>query len=223
MSGPARLLPVTIAALVAVLGIRTVGLLADLRAGAGARLISPAAAETVAPPPPPTACPPAGADQVAAANTPLSAPPVSDSERAILLALRQRRGQLDARESQVAAREALVAASAQRLQARLNELTALQDKLQALEDARHQREAANWSGLVKVYESMKPKDAAGIFDDLDMSVLLPVVDRMKEQKAAAIMAAMDPAKARALTTSIAQSRLGANRLPGDAAAAAGGG
>ena len=40
--------------------------------------------------------------------------------------------------------------------------------------ARQQREDASWQGLVKLYESMKPRDAATIFNDLEMPVLLRV-------------------------------------------------
>jgi flagellar motility protein MotE (MotC chaperone) len=59
---------------------------------------------------------------------------------------------------------------------------------------------------VKVYEAMKPRDAATIFNDLGMPVLLAVVDRMKETKAAAILAAMTPEKARDVTMQLAQVR-----------------
>ena len=47
---------------------------------------------------------------------------------------------------------------------------------------------------------MKPRDAAAIFNDLDMPVLLQVLDRMKEAKAAPILAAMQPDRAREATT-----------------------
>ena len=65
--------------------------------------------------------------------------------------------------------------------------------------ARREREDTSWKGLVKVYEAMKPRDAATIFNDLEMPVLLQVVDRMKEAKAAPVLAAMQPDKARDLT------------------------
>ncbi len=59
---------------------------------------------------------------------------------------------------------------------------------------------------MKVYEGMKPRDAATIFNDLDMNVLLGVVDRMKDRKAAPVLAAMQPDKARELTTKLATLR-----------------
>ena len=38
---------------------------------------------------------------------------------------------------------------------------------------------------MKLYEAMKPRDAAAIFNDLDQPVLLQVVDRMKETQGGA--------------------------------------
>ena len=59
---------------------------------------------------------------------------------------------------------------------------------------------------MKLYETMKPRDAATIFNDLDMPVLLSVVDRMKDAKAAPVLAAMQPDKAREVTTKLAALR-----------------
>jgi flagellar motility protein MotE (MotC chaperone) len=85
---------------------------------------------------------------------------------------------------------------------------ALQKKLEALEAARQEREDTSWQRLVKLYETMKPRDAATIFNELEMPVLLQVVDRMKEAKAAPVLAAMQPDKARDVTTQIAKLRTG---------------
>ena len=141
-------------------------------------------------------------------------PPVSESERALLQDLRARRVELDARERTLAAREQVLTAAEQKLTARVEELSALQTRLEQLEAARKQREESNWQGLVKVYEAMKPRDAATIFNDLDMPVLLQVLDRMKEAKAAPVLAAMQPDRAREATTKLAQMRTRANTIGG---------
>ena len=78
--------------------------------------------------------------------------------------------------------------------------------LEALQAASQERENAGWQGLVKLYEMMKPRDAATIFNDLEMSILLQVVDRMKELKAAPVLAAMLPDKARDVTARLAKMR-----------------
>jgi flagellar motility protein MotE (MotC chaperone) len=124
----------------------------------------------------------------------------------VLLELRQRREALDTRETAMNAREATLAAAELRLTRRVSELESLQHKLESLEQGRQQREDASWQGLVKLYENMKPRDAATIFNELDMPVLLGVVDRMKDAKAAPVLAAMQPDKARELTTKLAEVR-----------------
>lgn len=137
-------------------------------------------------------------------------PSVSDAERQLLLELRQRKKTLDQREAALGAREAALDAAERRIASRVDELKTLQDRLVALDSARKQREESSWAGLVKLYETMRPRDAAVIFNDLDMNVLLPVVDRMKEAKAAAILAAMQPEKARLLTLQLAAMRTQTN-------------
>ena len=133
-------------------------------------------------------------------------PPISDSEKAVLLELRQRRLELEAREATVNSRESLLKAAEQKLSGRVDELRDLQRKLESLDATRQQQDEAAWKGLVKVYEAMKPRDAGTIFNDLEMPVLLSVIGRMKEAKAAAVLAAMTPDKAREVTTQLALSR-----------------
>ena len=134
-------------------------------------------------------------------------PPISDSERAVLLELRQRREQLESREAGLVTREAMLTATERKLTGRVDELQALQKKLEALEASRVQREDSGWQGLVKLYETMKPRDAATILNELDMQVLLQVIDRMKEGKAAPILAAMHPDRAREVTDRLARLRV----------------
>lgn len=203
-----RLLPVTIAAMGVVLAVRSVDL---VRAAApeAAPVPAPAPASPLAPPPPVPALPP----------TP---PPISGAERKLLLDLRRRSRELDAREAALQQREAVLAAAEARLKARLAELTSLQQRLQSLDAARNAREEANWRGLVKLYETMKPADAGAIFNDLDLPVLLPILDRMKARNAAAILAAMQPERARLVTAELAQYRARANAVPPPGKPAAGG-
>jgi len=144
-------------------------------------------------------------------------PPISDSERTLLLDLRGRRAELDAQAAALAAREATLGAAEKRLAGRLDELNALQKRLEALGAERQAHEEANWRGLVKLYETMRPRDAAGIFNDLDLAVLLPVLDRMKEAKAAPVLAAMQPERARQVTAELAQMRTRAVTPAGPAA------
>lgn len=133
-------------------------------------------------------------------------PTIPDAERAVLLELRQRRDVLDAREQALAERQALLAVTERRLQERLDQLTALQARLEQLDGTRRDHDAANWRGIVKTYEAMRPRDAALILNEMEEAVLLQVLDRMKESKAAPILAAMAPDRARTATTQLAQLR-----------------
>ena len=202
--GPARLLPLTIAALACLLMVKSAQIVRAVASTATAETAASTPIKADMPPPPAPA-------SKSVADTP---PPISDGERGVLLELRQRRQELDAREATLVARESVLAAAEQKITARVAELQALQKKLEALDAARQQREDAGWQGLVKVYETMKPRDAAAIFNDLDMQVLLQVVDRMKEAKAAPVLAAMQPDKARELTTKLADMRTRRNEPGG---------
>jgi flagellar motility protein MotE (MotC chaperone) len=135
-----------------------------------------------------------------------SEPPPSEAERSLLLDLRSRRKELDGRAQSVEQREALLAAAERRMAERLNELSVLQTRLELLENTRRDRDEANWRGMVKTYETMRPRDAATIFNDLDQAVLIQVLDRMKEAKAAPILAAMQPDRARVATTELVKWR-----------------
>lgn len=143
----------------------------------------------------------------AEAKPPPQDTPVSDSERAVLLELRQRREQLEAREAGLVTRETVLAATERKLGDRVQDLQALQKKLEALEASQKRREDSGWQGLVKLYETMKPRDAATIMNELDMKVLLQVLDRMKEGKAAPILSAMHPDRAREVTDGLARLRV----------------
>ena len=124
---------------------------------------------------------------------------LTDEEIDLLQALAQRRQELDLRARRMDEREILLRAAERRIEEQVGELKAL--LLQQEEQADGQ-----YKSLVKIYETMKPKDAARIFEEMDLAVLMPVVVRMKERKTAPILAKMNPVKATAITTELAQRR-----------------
>jgi len=208
---PTRLLPLTIAAIAVVLLIR-VGGLAETATAACATPAAcgtpPASTSAGMSPAPPVAAP--TGTPAAPAAAPDFIPPhfavPTDGDKALLEDLRNRSNQIDAREAALAQREATAAATEKRLGERFGELSALASRLEALEKSLKERDQANWEELVKLYENMKPRDAATIFNDLNMAVLLEVMDHMKPLKAAPIMAAMNPDKARQVTADLATKR-----------------
>ncbi len=156
--------------------------------------------------PEPAAGPPASAPADAAgtserapsSDTAMACPSTPSAIADVALEARRRRDAVLQRETEVGAREAALQAEA----ARLDTLKADLDKRQARAKA---EDEARTGQLVKVYEAMKPKEAAQVFDQLEMPVLLPIAEHMREVRLAPVLAAMDPAKARAVTVALAQS------------------
>ena len=157
-----------------------------------------------------------GTDQTASvdpdANLPkvqgLEADPFSmtDEEVELLQSLSARREQLEAREREFEQREVLLLAAERRIDEKIVELGKLQNTIEGLIVQHDEQGDKQMTSLVKIYESMKPKDAARIFEELDMVVLLDVVERMKERKTAPILASMNPKRAKEITLELAQRR-----------------
>jgi flagellar motility protein MotE (MotC chaperone) len=122
----------------------------------------------------------------------------------IIQELMQRRRALEARERQLEQREAFLKATESQVDQKLDELKILREELRSLLDQQEKEEESRIKSLVKIYEGMKPKEAATVFNTLDMNIMLSIVSRMSERKSAPILAAMDPSKARALTVLLAQ-------------------
>lgn len=140
---------------------------------------------------------------------PPSGPPaaqLSDAELQVLQQLADRRKDLEVREQEMQQRAALLEAAEARIEQQIEDLKTLQATLEELTKIRDEQEERKIASLVKIYENMKPKDAARIFEELEMDTLLLVADRMKERKLAAIMADMNPAKAKDITVELASLR-----------------
>lgn len=129
---------------------------------------------------------------------------MSDEEIELLQQLSKRRKELDRRAETLEQREGLVQAAEKRLQEKVSELDRLRGEIEALLVEYDEQESKQLARLVGIYEKMKPKDAARIFEDLEMEVLLKVVERMKERSTAPILAEMRRDKAQELTLELAE-------------------
>jgi flagellar motility protein MotE (MotC chaperone) len=134
---------------------------------------------------------------------PLALAEGDNSEGALIDRLGTRRAELDKREAELNMRETLVAAAEQKLAEQTKQLEALQAQVNALVDQKQAAEDAGFKGIVAMYETMKPKDAAKIFDTLDLNTLLKVARAMNPRKMSPILAAMNAEPAQALTTAFA--------------------
>ena len=139
-------------------------------------------------------------------DAPLPVDPFSmtDEEIELLQALAERRRELQIRSRQMDQREALLQAAERRIEEKVAGLKTLEKSIQDLLLQQEDQTETQIKSLVKIYESMKPKDAARIFDDLEMGILLPVAERMKERKLAPVLAKMNSLKAQALTIELSK-------------------
>ncbi len=120
--------------------------------------------------------------------------------------LSNRRTELEKREKEMNMREALLKAAEQELDQKYKELLSLREEIQVLLKIQSKAEKERIESLVKIYEGMKAKDAARIFNTLDMDVLLSVLGQMSERKSAPIIAAMTPERARTVTIMLAEQK-----------------
>lgn len=120
--------------------------------------------------------------------------------------LSNRRKTLDKREKGLVTREALLKAAEQELDRKYQELSSLRVKIEGLLQDQSEEEQARIASLVKIYEGMKPKDAARIFDTLDLDVLVSVMSQMSERKLSPILAAMNAERARTMTIMLAEQK-----------------
>jgi flagellar motility protein MotE (MotC chaperone) len=127
----------------------------------------------------------------------------SGAERAILERLAERRQQLEARARELDIREGLIEAAEKRMEAKLVELKDVEAHIAAANDANDGTEAARFKRLVTMYESMKPRDAAKIFDRLEIGVLIEVASQVNPRRMSDILAQMTPDTAERLTVELA--------------------
>jgi flagellar motility protein MotE (MotC chaperone) len=127
----------------------------------------------------------------------------SGAERAILERLQERRQELDTRARELDIRESLIKAAEKRMEGQLTELKATEARITVATQQKDEAQAARFKGLVTMYENMKPRDAAKIFDRLDTGVLLEVVSKIEPRKMADILALMSPDAAQHLTVELA--------------------
>ncbi len=131
---------------------------------------------------------------------------MSVSEMEMLQSLSQRRGEIDAKEKTINERILFLEATEKRVNSKIDELANVQKQIEALKTEIQQiaasykkEEDEKVQSLVRIYETMKPKEAAVIFNQLDNTILIQVLSKMKEAKSAIIMANMDPVKTRVVT------------------------
>jgi flagellar motility protein MotE (MotC chaperone) len=132
------------------------------------------------------------------------AQPVSPSERAILERLQSRRQELEARAREIDIRESLLKAAEKRIESKVEELKAVESRITTATEQKTESDAARFKGIITMYEGMKPKDAAKVFDRLEMSVLFEIASQIAPRKMSDILGLMSTEAAERLTVELAR-------------------
>ena len=128
----------------------------------------------------------------------------SAGERAVLERLQDRRKELDTRGRELEMRENLLKAAEKRVEAKVAELKDVEARVNtAMGNSRQAEDAQRFKSIVTMYENMKAKDAARIFDRLDMKILVEVATQIKPAKMSEILAQMTSEGAERLTVELA--------------------
>ena len=152
----------------------------------------------------PAAAAPEVAKPEGVAVHPEQAQAVSPSERAILERLQSRRQELEARAREIDIRESLLKAAEKRAESRVEELKAIESRITTATQQKSEADAARFKGIVTMYEAMKPKDAAKVFDRLEMPVLIEIATQIAPRKMSDILGLMATDAAERLTVEMAR-------------------
>ena len=133
-------------------------------------------------------------------------PTFTQNEIDVLQKLSVRREALDARQKDLDLRENLVKAAEARIDKKIAEMKELQSNIEGMLKQVDRQDEEKLKSLVKIYENMKPKDAANILSTLELPIQLGVLGHMKEAKVAPILSAMDLQQAKLVTDAMAARR-----------------
>lgn len=134
---------------------------------------------------------------------------INDVKLEIFNDLSQRRAEIAKNEKDLLVREALLQAAEQEMEKKVAELNKLKQEIERLLGVKSEEEEKSIERLVKIYEGMKPTNAATVFNTLDLDVLIAVMTKMSERKVSPILSAMNPERARTVTIMMADQ----NKLP----------
>ena len=130
----------------------------------------------------------------------------SQSEIEVLQQLSERREKLEQMQEEIDTREGLMSAAEKRIDRKIADLRQLEKTIKGLIKTHDEQQEAKIGSLVKIYEAMKPKDAARIFEQLQFDTILLVAERMKERKLAPVLAKMNANKAQEITVQLSKLR-----------------
>jgi len=133
---------------------------------------------------------------VASIATPL------DAEKSLLGVLNRKEKELASREDEIEIKEERLNVIREDIEARIKELRKEHDEIAALVRKIDEINDQRIKRIVKIYESMKPEEAASRVEKLDEEMAVMILASMSERKAAKILSFVDVAKSVRLSQSL---------------------
>lgn len=118
--------------------------------------------------------------------------PAQADLHALLATLRQREADLKQRESSAMERMRALEIAEVAIDRKLEELTRAEEALRETVAAASVAAESDLSRLTEVYEKMKPKESAALFEEMDATFAAGFLARMRPEAAADIMAGLSP-------------------------------
>lgn len=126
----------------------------------------------------------------------------------VISALKRREKKLDAQEEGIARQSEALEIQQAEAEARITKAMAEEEKLRLTMAAASSAAEDDVAQLTKVYASMKPKQAAGLFEEMDPEFAAGFLARMAPGAAAQVMAGMTPKTAYAISVVLAGRNIG---------------
>ncbi len=140
----------------------------------------------------------------AADNAPETAPNATftQTEIQILQELAERREALDLKDQEIDKKTVQLKVAEEEIAKKLQQLKEYEARLKKLINEYDEKEQEKINSLIKLYSTMKPKDAARIFNTLDLDILTALLKGMKPSVSSAILAQMKAERAKAVTSEL---------------------
>lgn len=126
----------------------------------------------------------------------------TNSEIMILQELAERRETLDARAKEIDKRAIQLKVAEKEIDKKLQQMKEYEQRLSKLITQYSSKEQENINSLVKLYSSMKPKDAARIFNTMDLEITVAILKGMKPSTSSAILSSMNSERVQAITAEL---------------------
>lgn len=123
----------------------------------------------------------------------------SNSEIMILQELAERREILDARAKEIDKHALQLKVAEDEIDKKIAQLKKYEERLIELTNQYNKKEKENVDSLVKLYTAMKPKDAARIFNTLDLDITVAILKGMKPSTTSTIISQMNSERAQEIT------------------------